>query len=136
MLALVDSREKYAVKVLLPASDANRMPSADVMAAEIGKISIGTFFNIPGGTGYKAIVDTHEDMLIAVAPVAVMDKFVEYADVVKRAGPLPDLEEGLVSVPAAKSNHANPDKAFDELLNSLSKAESNIKSSNAVKQKA
>ena len=127
LLALVDSREKYAVKVLLPASDANRMPSADTMAAEIGKISIGTFYNIPGGTGYKAIIDTHEDKLIAIAPVAVMDKFVEYADVVKRAGPLPDLEEGLASGPVAESGPADPDKAFDELLNSLSKAESNLK---------
>lgn len=135
LLAMVDSREKYAVKVLLPASDANRMPSADTMAAEIGKISIGTFYNIPGGSGYKAIIDTHEDKLIAIAPVAVMDKFVEYADVVKRAGPLPDLEEGLTSGPVAESGQANPDKAFDELLNSLSKAESNIKSSNAAKQK-
>ena len=135
LLALVDSREEYAVKVLLPASEANRMPSEGAMAAEIGRISIGTFFNIPGGTGYKAIVDTHEDMLIAVAPVAVMDKFVEYADVAKRAGPLPDMEEGLASKPVAESSHADPDKAFDELLNSLSKAESNPKPGNTAKQK-
>ncbi len=135
LLAMVDSREKYAVKVLLPASDANRMPSLDTMAAEIGKISIGTFYNIPGGTGYKAIIDTHEDKLIAVAPVAVMDKFVEYADVVKRAGLLPDLEEGLASGPVAESGPTTPDKAFDELLNSISKAESNPKSSSTLKQK-
>lgn len=135
LLSMVDSREKYAVKVLLPASDANRMPSADTMAAEIGKISIGTFYNTPGGTGYKAIIDTYEDKLIAIAPVAVMDKFVEYADAVKRASPLPDLEEGLTSGPVAESGPAAPDKAFDELLNSLSKAESNIKSSNVSKQK-
>ncbi|MGD0551822.1 MAG: secretin N-terminal domain-containing protein [Sedimentisphaerales bacterium] len=135
LLAMVDSREKYAVKVLLPASDANRMPSADAMAAEIGKISIGTFYNIPGGTGYKAIIDTHEDKLIAIAPVAVMDKFVEYADVVKRAGPLPEPEEGLASQPVAGTGPAAPDKAFDELLDSISKAESNLKSSSTVKQK-
>jgi type II secretory pathway component GspD/PulD (secretin) len=131
LLTLVDSREKYAVKVLLPASEANQMPSADAMAAEIGRISIGTFFNTPGGAGYKAIVDTHEDMLIAVAPVAVIDKFIEYADVVKRASPLPDLEEGLVSVP---SSSADPDKAFSELLASISKAESNLKSTDTAKQ--
>jgi type II secretory pathway component GspD/PulD (secretin) len=135
LLAMVDSREKYAVKVLLPASEANRMPSADTMAAEIGKISIGTFYNMPGGTGYKAIIDTHEDKLIAIAPVAVMDKFVEYADVVKRAGPLPELEEGLASQPVAGTGPAAPDKAFDELLDSISKAESNPKSSSTVKQK-
>jgi len=33
------------------------------------KISIGSFFNLPGGTGYKAILDTHEGMLVAVAPL-------------------------------------------------------------------
>jgi len=135
LLAMVDSREKYAVKVLLPASEANRMPSADTMAAEIGKISIGTFYNIPGGTGYKAIVDTHEDKLIAVAPVAVMDKFIEYADAVKRAGSLPDLEDDLTSRSVAGSGTATPDKAFDELLDSISKAESNPKPGNTAKQK-
>ena len=134
LLTLVDSREKYAVKVLLPASEANRMPSADAMAAEIGRISIGTFFNIPGGTGYKAIVDTHEDMLIAVAPVAVMDKFVEYADTVKRASPLPDLEDGLASVPVVESSPADPDKAFGELLDSISKAEQNFTPTDTAKQ--
>jgi type II secretory pathway component GspD/PulD (secretin) len=133
LLGMVDSREKYAVKVLLPASEANRMPSADTMAAEIGKISIGTFYNIPGGTGYRTIIDTHEDKLIAIAPVAIMDKFIEYADVIKRAGTLPDLEEGLASRPVAESGPAAPDKAFDELLDSISKAESNPKPSNTVK---
>ncbi|MBE3144634.1 MAG: hypothetical protein IMZ61_12050, partial [Planctomycetes bacterium] len=134
LLTLADSREKYAVKVLLPASEANQMPPADAMAAEIGRISIGTFFNIPGGTGYKAIVDTHEDMLIAVAPVMVMDKFVEYADVVKRASPLPDLEDGLVSVPVVESSPADPDKAFGELLDSISKAEQNLTPTDTAKQ--
>jgi len=136
LLTLVDSREAYSVKVLLPASEANKMPSADAMAAEIGRISIGTFTNTPGGTGYKAIVDTHENMLIAVAPVTVMDKFIEYADAVKRAGPLPDLEEGLVSKPAVESSPADPDKAFGELLDSISKAERNPTTADTVKQKS
>jgi type II secretory pathway component GspD/PulD (secretin) len=134
LLTLADSREKYAVKVLLPASEANQMPSAEAMAAEIGRISIGTFYNLPGGTGYKAIVDIHEDKLVAIAPVAVMDKFVEYADVVKRASPLPDLEDGLASVPVVESSPADPDKAFGELLDSISKAESNLKSTDTAKQ--
>jgi type II secretory pathway component GspD/PulD (secretin) len=64
-----------------------------------------------------------------------MDKFAEYAEVVKRAGPLPDLEEGLASGPVAESGPTTPDKAFDELLNSISKAESNPKSSSTLKQK-
>ncbi len=126
LLSLVDSREEYAVKALLGADEANRMPSTDAMAAQIGRISIGTFYNEPGGNGYKAILDIHDDKLIAVAPAAVMDRFVEYSDIVKRSRPLTDVEEGLVS----KTTQANPDKAFSELLDSLSKAESNLKSSN------
>ena len=136
LLTLADSREKYAVKVLLPASEANQMPPADAMAAEIGRISIGTFYNLPGGTGHRAIVDIHEDKLVAIAPVAVMDKFVEYADVVKRASPLPDLEDGLASVPVVESSPADPDKAFSELLDSISKAEGNLKSTDTAKQQA
>lgn len=137
ILALVDSREKYAVKALLPATDANKMPSSETMAAEIGKISIGTFLNAPGGTGYKALLDTHEGMLFAVAPVAIMNKFVEYADKVKGAGPLPDAEEGLAShpKPAAESTSSEADKAFNELLNTLSKAEAKPKPSSTAKQK-
>jgi hypothetical protein len=137
IMALVDSREKYVVQALLPASDANKMPSPDTIAREIGKVSIGTFNNLPGGTGYKAILDTQDGMLFAVAPVAVMDKLVEYADKVKRASPLPDIEENLASVPqpAAESSSANPDKAFNELLESISKAEIKPKSSTAAKPK-
>ena len=135
LLTLADSREKYAVKVLLPASEANRMPSTDAMAAEIGRISIGTFYNLPGGTGLRAIVDTHEDKLVAIAPVSVMDKFVGYADTVKRASPLPDMEDGLASQPVVESSPADPDKAFGELLDSIAKAESNLKSTDTAKQK-
>jgi general secretion pathway protein D len=136
LISLVDSREQYAVKVLLPASEANRMPSSDIIAAEIGKISIGTFLNIPGGTGYRAILDTHDDKLIAVAPVAVIGKFVEYADVIKRASPLPDIEDGLASKPAAESSSADPDKAFSDLLDSISKAEQSTSQAGSSKQKA
>jgi general secretion pathway protein D len=134
LLTLADSREKYAVKVLLPASDANRMPSAEAMAAEIGRISIGTFNNLPGGTGYKAIMDIHEDKIIAIAPVAVMGKFVEYADAVKRVSSLPDLEDGLASAPVVESSPADPDKAFGELLDSISKAEGNLKSTDTARK--
>jgi general secretion pathway protein D len=135
ILSMVDSREKYAVKALLPASEAGRMPSPDTMAAQIGKISIGTFTNTPGGNGYRAIVDTQNDMLFAIAPVAVMDKFIEYADVAKRASPLPDLEDGLTSKPIVESTPTDPNKAFSELIDSISKAEQNQPSGDTAKQK-
>jgi type II secretory pathway component GspD/PulD (secretin) len=87
LLTLVDSREKYAVKVLLPASEATQMPSAGVIAAEIGNtgtpVSVGTFFSLPGGSGHKVIIDVHGDGLIAVAPASVMERIVAIAERVK-----------------------------------------------------
>ena len=132
ILSLVDSREKYAIKALLPASEANKMPSPEKMAAEIGKISIGTFLNAPGGTGYKAALDTHDDKLYVVAPAAVMDKFLEYAAKVKGTASLSETEEGLVSR-TKTAEESQADKAYNELLNSISKAAVKPKSGTSAK---
>ena len=47
LLALVDSREEYAVKMLMPVSEASQMPTNDAIQAEISNsgtpVSIGTF---------------------------------------------------------------------------------------------
>jgi type II secretory pathway component GspD/PulD (secretin) len=162
LLTLVDSREKYAVKVLMPASEANQMPASDAIAAEIGDISIGTFFNLPGGTGHRAIIDTHNGVLVAVAPVSVMEKIVAIAtrvrtvsqptaaengvtdkeDILLRAAE-PNREEAATAPPAVGSAEANlaasvlradkvetaedgkaePNKLFNELIESLAEAE-------------
>ena len=45
-----------------------------------------------------------------------------------------DLEDGLASAPVVESSPASPDKAFGELLDSISRAESNLKSTDAAKQ--
>lgn len=80
IMDLVDSNEKYVVKVLMPVEEAGLIPRPEEIAAEIsasGKpVSIGTFLNLPGGRGYKVIMDVHEGQLIAVAPVSVMEKIV------------------------------------------------------------
>jgi len=100
LLTLVDSLEKYAVKVLLPAFEANQMPSSSVIAAEIGNtgtpVSVGTFFSPPGGSGHKVIIDVHGDGLIAVAPASVMERIVAIAERVK-SRPVPTGSGGGVA---------------------------------------
>ncbi|MCJ7730634.1 MAG: hypothetical protein MUO27_12290, partial [Sedimentisphaerales bacterium] len=121
LLTLVDSREKFAVKALLPACEANRMPSADVIAAEIRNtpaavlrqqdagVSIGTFLNPPGGTGHKAIIDVHGDELVAVAPASVMERIVAIAERVK---PRPALGEVAQVEPQSAWGRPTPEELF------------------------
>jgi general secretion pathway protein D len=148
LLAVVDSREKYAVKVLMLASEANRMPAANAIAAEIGNagapVSIGTFFSPPGGTSHKAIIDVIGDELVAIAPVSVMDKVIAIAERVKpRPAPAEEADKETALLRAVepnqpepslsrqvyaanKSAEPEPDKLFNELLGSLAEAEKNL----------
>jgi general secretion pathway protein D len=141
MLKLVDSQEKYAVKVLMPAADANKMPAVGAMETELsaampkplqtpqtkGKsVSIGTFLNSPGATPYKVILDTYNGSLIAVAPVSMMDKITAIAERVVYSKPqltstAPDVE----STPANNAQN-EPNAIFNSLLSSLDKAEKDL----------
>jgi len=78
----VDSQEKYAIKVLLPASAVRNMPSNEQIAAKLSPsltrgISIGSFSAPPAKqAGTKAIIDIHNDSVVAIAPVGLLDKIV------------------------------------------------------------
>jgi len=135
LLSVVDSRQKYAVKVLLDASEANRMPAVDAMQAEIGDsgvpVSIGTFFNLPGGTGYKAIVDIHNDSLIAVAPPVVMEKIAAIAHRVR-----PEVRDSNEEQRVTGEKKEDADKLFNELLVSISEAEAVTRPATALSDPA
>ncbi len=79
ILKVVDCQEKYAIKTLLPASAVRNMPSNDQIAAKLSPsltkgISIGSFSAPPSEqTGTKVIIDIHNDSVVAVAPVALLD---------------------------------------------------------------
>jgi general secretion pathway protein D len=128
VLKLADSPEKYAVKVLLPASKSNLMPPLDTIEAEIGNISIGTFFNPPGGASHKAIIGTHNDVLIAVAPVSVMDKIAAFAEsATKATTPSPAADTRGTSDEQRETKDqpsvTEPNAMFNELLSTLAEAE-------------
>jgi type II secretory pathway component GspD/PulD (secretin) len=138
ILSLVDSREKFAVKVLMPASDANKMPDTDAIQTEIGNISVGKFLNLPGGNGYKAIIDVHDDKLFAVAPVAVMDKIVAIAQRVindQQSEPNDSVTTSLGQHgPGDVEQATQPDKLFNELLGSLTEAEKGLPKTSEPRQ--
>jgi general secretion pathway protein D len=77
ILNLVDCRGQFAVKKVFDASMAKNLPSAELIAANVGNISIGSFFNPPAvNAKVRAIMGIHNDALVVVAPVSSVDKII------------------------------------------------------------
>jgi type II secretory pathway component GspD/PulD (secretin) len=69
VLNLVDTRTEYDVRELGPASG-KTLPSSVQIASVMNGLSVGTFANPPQDkTKMRAIVDIHNGMIVAVAPV-------------------------------------------------------------------
>lgn len=72
VLNLVDSRTEFEIKELGPAAD-RPLPSSAQIAAAVNGMSIGTFAHPPQDkTKMRAIVDVHNGMIVAIAPVIQM----------------------------------------------------------------
>ncbi|MHC4891069.1 MAG: secretin N-terminal domain-containing protein, partial [Planctomycetota bacterium] len=88
ILKLVDSKEPFVIKALFPASAVKNLPSGQQIAAEVGSILVGTFSEPPAPTASfvgsktaraaksKAIIDMHNDAVIAVAPAKELEKII------------------------------------------------------------
>ncbi len=69
ILELVDTKEQFSVKAILPEAGIEKLPSNRQIAETVGKISIGTLSNPPTDTTLaRAIVDVHNDAVVVVAP--------------------------------------------------------------------
>ena len=94
ILDLVDGPEQFVVKAILPVSSARNMPSNEQIAAKLNPsltrgILIGSFSNPPGlNARTKAIIDIHNDAVIAVAPVSLLDKIVSVIGQLQNSGRL------------------------------------------------
>jgi hypothetical protein len=78
ILKLFDATTPVVMKAILPASAAGSLPLNEQIAAEIGNISIGSFSNPPSGVGKaKAIIDVHDDSVVAIAPADQLDKIIK-----------------------------------------------------------
>ena len=88
ILKLVDAKEPFVIKAFFPPCGVKNLPSNEQIAAKVGNISIGTFSEPPalaasflrGKTARaaksKAIIDIHNDAVIAVAPARELAKIV------------------------------------------------------------
>jgi general secretion pathway protein D len=77
ILKLVDTETPFVMKAILPASSAGNLPLNEQIAARVGNISIGTFSIPPSGVGKaKAIIDVHEDSVVAIAPADQIEKII------------------------------------------------------------
>ena len=94
ILDLVDGPEQFVVKAILPVSAARNMPSNEQIAAKLNPsltrgISIGSFSNPPGlNASTKAIIDIHNDDVIAVAPAGLLEKIVYVIGKLQNSGRL------------------------------------------------
>jgi type II secretory pathway component GspD/PulD (secretin) len=94
-LKLVDAATPVIMKAILPASAAGRLPLSEQIAAEVGDISIGSFSNPPSDVGKaKAIIDVHDDSVVAIAPADQIDQIIEVIGRYVSNGSIKQPQEG------------------------------------------
>ena len=143
ILQLVDANEPFAIKAICPASEADSLPSNDKIEAEVGGISIGTFSEPPAGAAAKAIIDIHNDAVVAVAPagyieniIAAIEKLRASSSVIsdlstsqratEEVKEVPQAQEEVFEVPEAgpeAQDMNNSDELFSKLIKSLAGVE-------------
>jgi type II secretory pathway component GspD/PulD (secretin) len=116
VLKLVDTDKEFGIKAILPAAEAENLPTNEEIAAKVGNISIGSFSSPPEETaGAKVIIDVHNGSVVAIAPVNLLERIVwvigqmkEGTEVeeppVERAGP----GEPNVATPATRPKAVRP----------------------------
>ena len=77
IMKFVDAEEEFVIKQIPAALLAQDLPSNKQIAAEVGDISIGTFFEPPTGPAERrAIIDVHDGVVVVVAPAKRLEKIV------------------------------------------------------------
>jgi general secretion pathway protein D len=134
ILDLVDGPEKFVVKAILPVSAARNMPSNEQIAAKLNPsltrgISIGSFSNPPGlNASTKAIIDIHNDAVIAVAPARLLEKIVSVVGKLQNSDRLEAQE-----IPKAQDKPESPAKRKASALAEPSEARFIFTASGEVK---
>ncbi len=112
ILNLVDGRGQFAVRTVFGVSVAKSLPSNEQVAAKVGNISIGSFFNPPAvNAKVRAIIDVHNDALVVVAPVSSVDKIISAVRQLSNSG-----ERITQSGPDALSKWKAPELNRPEVL--------------------
>jgi general secretion pathway protein D len=119
ILKLVDTEEQFVIKAISPASEVENLPSNEQIAAEVGNISIGTFPDPPTSTSKtKAIIDVHEDEVIAIAPAGQVERIVSAIEQLQKAKaptPRPSESDRLGEPEAGMTPEVELERAEAEL---------------------
>ena len=127
ILGLVDAQEQYVIKAIFPASEFGDMPSIEQIAAEVGNILIGTFFDEPPTHTKKAraIIDIHEESVIAIAQAEQIERIVSAVE--RLQGRASGVEVSAPNEPQVTSGELRDvnesGEFFNKLLDSLAEAE-------------
>ncbi len=149
ILKLVDAKEPFVIKVLFPASAVENLPSNAQIAAKVGNISIGTFSEPPVlAAKSKAIIDIHNDVVIAVAPASQLAKIIAAIEQLQKVKAKEELrieneelriKNSKFKILSSKSptgqgeaEESESDELFDRLLGSLAEAEKRMGESRQV----
>ncbi|HUW20456.1 MAG TPA: secretin N-terminal domain-containing protein [Sedimentisphaerales bacterium] len=104
ILGLVDSKEEFVIKTVALASD---FPPDDRIAAKLSDMEVGTFFNPPlSKVQPKAIIDVHNDAVIAVVPAKQLERIISAVEELQNNK---GKQEG--TRPAERGKSAAPDRA-------------------------
>ena len=77
---LVDSRQLYTVRAVMPIAHPQDIPKAESIERAVEGVSVGTFLNPPSaGTG-GILVDAHEGLLYVAAPSEKFEQVVGFLD--------------------------------------------------------
>ena len=99
ILRLIDADTPFVMKAILPASAAKNLPSNEQIAAAVGGISIGSFSHPPTGTEkVKAIIDVHDDAVVAIAPADQLEQIIEAIEKYASNGSLKQLQKAEAKV--------------------------------------
>jgi len=99
ILALVDAKEQFAIRMISSAAGLDNLPSNEQIASKVGNISVGTFsappapvFRQKDAGVARAIVDIHDNALVVVAPVSQIERIVSVIE----GRPIPPAPKGEV----------------------------------------
>ena len=115
VLELVDAGERFVIKAILPGSEAKNVPSNEEIAAEVGKISIGTFSEPPSRAAKtKAIIDIHNDAVVAIASAEQLARIISAVE---------ELRESRVRPAAKREEPVKPEEIEAPKLEAAAKTE-------------
>ena len=110
VLKLFDAETPVVMKAILPASAAGNLPSNELIATEIGNMSIGSFSNPPLGVEGedKAIIDVHDGSVVVIATAEKLAAIIEAVGRSDSDGSIKQLQKGEYEVPEPEQPKIDP----------------------------